>query len=61
MELDIFSSRPVGIYKDYDEKFYNVLIKSSLLYVSKIWKVTKNSKRRFDVTEMDALRTSSRI
>ena len=40
---------------------YNVLIKSSLLYVSETWKTTENSKRRVEATEMDALRRSSRI
>jgi hypothetical protein len=42
---------------------YNVLIKSSLLYGSEIWRLTENtrSKRRVEATEMDALRRSSRI
>ena len=40
---------------------YNVLIKSSLLYGSETWRLTENNKRRVEVTEMDALRRSSRI
>jgi hypothetical protein len=40
---------------------YNVLIKSSLLYVSETWRLTENNKRRVEATEMDALRRSSRI
>jgi hypothetical protein len=41
--------------------FYNVLIKSSLLYGSETWRLTKNNKRRVVATEMDAFRRSSRI
>jgi len=40
---------------------YNALIKSSLLYGSETWRLTKNNKRRVEATEMDALRRSSRI
>jgi hypothetical protein len=40
---------------------YDVLIKSSLLYGSETWRLTENNKRRIEVTEMDALRRSSRI
>jgi hypothetical protein len=37
---------------------YNALIKSSLLYGSKTWRLTENNKRRVEATEMDALRSS---
>jgi len=40
---------------------YNVLIKSSLLYDSKTWRLTENNKRWVEATEMDALRRSLRI
>jgi hypothetical protein len=40
---------------------YIVLIKSSLLYDSKTWRLTENNKIRVEATEMDALRRSSRI
>jgi len=40
---------------------YNALIKRSLLYGSETWRLTENNKRRVEVTEMDALRRSSRI
>jgi len=40
---------------------YNALIKSSLLYDSKTWRLTENNERRVEATEMDALRRSSRI
>jgi hypothetical protein len=42
-------------------KVYNALIKSSLLYYSETWRLTKNNKRRVEATEMNALRRSSRI
>jgi hypothetical protein len=37
------------------------LIKSSLLYGSKTWRLTENNKRRVEATKMDALRRCSRI
>jgi len=40
---------------------YNALIKSSLFYGSETWRLTENNKRRFEATEMDVLRRSSRI
>ena len=40
---------------------YNALIKSSLLYGSKTWRLTENNKRRVEATEMDVLRRSSKI
>ena len=40
---------------------YNALIQSSLLYGSETWRLTRNIKRRVEATEMDALRSSSRI
>jgi hypothetical protein len=40
---------------------YNAFIKSSLFYGSKTWRLTENNKRRFEATEMDALRKSSRM
>jgi len=40
---------------------YNALIKISLLYGSKTWRLTENNKRRVEATKMDALRRSSRI
>ena len=49
------------IKKERKLNIYNALIKSSLLYGSKTWRLTKNNKRRVEVTEMDALRRSSRI
>jgi hypothetical protein len=49
------------IRKERKLNIYNALIKSSLLYGSKTWRLTENNKRRVEVTEMDALRRSSRI
>jgi len=49
------------IRKERKLNIYNALIKSSLLYGSEIWRLTENSKRRVEATEMDALRRSSRI
>jgi hypothetical protein len=40
---------------------HDALIKSSLIYGSETWRLTKNNKRRVEATEMDALRKSSRI
>jgi len=40
---------------------YNALNKSSLLYGSETRRLTENNKRWVEVTEMDALRRSSRI
>jgi len=40
---------------------YNALIKSRLLYGSETWRLIENNKRRFEATEMDALRRSSEI
>ena len=40
---------------------YNALIKSSLSYGSETWRLAENNKGRFEATEMDALRISSRI
>jgi len=40
---------------------YNALIKSSLLYSSKTWRLTENNKRRVEATEMGTLRRSSRV
>jgi hypothetical protein len=40
---------------------YNALIKSSLFYGSETWRLTENSKRRVEATEMDVLGRSSRI
>ena len=37
------------------------MIKSSLVYGSETWRLTENSKRRAEATEMDALRRSCRI
>jgi len=37
------------------------LIKSSLLYGSETWRLTENSKRRAEATEIDALRRYCRI
>jgi hypothetical protein len=37
---------------------YNALIKSSLLYGSETWRLTKNNKRRVEATEMEAMRRS---
>jgi len=42
-------------------RFYNALIKSSLLYGAETWRLTENNKRRVEAAEMDALRRSSRI
>jgi len=39
---------------------YNAMIKSSLLYGSKTWRLTENN-RPVEATEMGALRRSSRI
>jgi hypothetical protein len=49
------------IRKERKLNIYNALIKSSLLYDSKTWRLTENNKRRIEATEMDALRRSSRI
>ena len=49
------------IRKERKLNIYNALIKSSLLYGSETWKLTENNKRRVEATEMDVLRTSSRI
>jgi len=51
--IDIRNERKLNIY--------NALIKSSLLYGSKTWRLTENNKRWVEATEMDALRRSSRI
>jgi len=40
---------------------YNALIERSLLCGSETWRLTENNKRRVEVTEMGALRRSSRI
>jgi hypothetical protein len=40
---------------------YNALIKSSLLYGCKTWRLTENNDRRVEATEMDVLRRSWRI
>jgi len=40
---------------------YNVLIESNLLYFSETWRLTENTKRWVEATEMDGLRRSSRI
>ena len=40
---------------------YKALIKSSLLFGSETWRLTGNNERQVEVTEMDALRRSSRI
>jgi len=37
------------------------LINNSLLYGAETWRLTENNKRRFEATEMDGLRRSSRI
>ena len=37
------------------------MIKNSLLYGAETWRLTENNKRRFEATEMDGLRRSSRI
>jgi hypothetical protein len=42
-------------------RFYNALIKISLLHGSETRRLTENYKRRVEATEMDALRRSSRI
>jgi len=49
------------IRKERKLNIYNVLIKSSLLYGSKTWRLAENNKRRVEATVMDALRRSSRI
>jgi len=49
------------IRKERKLNIYNALIKSSLLYGSETWRLTENNKRRFEATEMDVLRRSSRI
>jgi len=49
------------IRKERKLNIYNVLIKSSLFYVSETWRLTENNKRQVEATEMDALRRSSRI
>jgi hypothetical protein len=48
------------IRKERKLNIYNALIKSSLLCGSGTWRLTENNKRRFEATEMDALRRSSR-
>jgi hypothetical protein len=37
------------------------LIKSSLLYGAETWRLTENNKRQVEGTEMDVLRTSTKI
>ena len=37
------------------------MIKSSLLYGAETWRLTENNKRRFEATEIDALKRSCRI
>jgi len=49
------------IRKERKLNIYNTLIKSSLLYGSKTWRLTENNKRWVEATEMDVLRRSSRI
>jgi hypothetical protein len=49
------------IRKERKLNIYNALIKSSLLYGSKTWRLTENNKGRVEATEMEALRRSSRI
>ena len=49
------------IRKEIKLNIYNALIKSSLLYGSETWRLTENTKRRVEATEMDGLRRSSRI
>jgi len=49
------------IRKERKLNIYSALIKSSLLYGSETWALTENNKRRVEVTEMGALRRSSRI
>jgi len=49
------------IRKERKLNIYNALIKSSLLYGSETWRLTENSKKRVEVTKMDALRRYSRI
>jgi hypothetical protein len=49
------------IRKEIKLNIYNALVKSSLVYGSETWRFTENNKRRFEATEMDALRRSSRI
>jgi len=49
------------IRKERKLNIYNAWIKSSLLYGSGTWRLTENNKGRVEVTEMDALRRSSRI
>jgi hypothetical protein len=49
------------IRKERKLNIYNALIKSSLLYGSETWRLTENNKRRVEATEMDGLRTSSKI
>jgi len=51
--MDIRKERKLNIYK--------ALIKSSLLFGSETWRLTGNNERQVEVTEMDALRRSSRI
>jgi hypothetical protein len=49
------------IRKERKLNIYNTLIKSSLLYGSKTWRLTENNMRRVEAIEMDVLRRSSRI
>jgi hypothetical protein len=49
------------IRKERKLNIYDALIKSSLLYCFKTWRLTENNKRRVKATAMDALRRSSRI
>ena len=54
--------RPVKNIYNNRKRYYNSLIKSSLLlYGAETWRLTENNKRRVEATEMDALRRSSRI
>jgi hypothetical protein len=53
--------RSKDIRRERKLNIYNALNKSSLLYGSKTWRFIENNKRRIEVTEMDALRRSSRI
>jgi hypothetical protein len=48
------------MYFSYQLNIYNALIKSSLLYGAKTWRLTEINKRWIEATEMDALRRSSR-
>jgi hypothetical protein len=44
------------IRKERKLNIYDALIKSSLLYGSKTWRLTENNKRQVEATEMDALK-----